>query len=243
MKKILFLLLGMLLGCSENETPLYVSLETDSIEVSYKEDKILKVDSNDEFFQVDVEDRYFIDASRQSPDEILISGLKVGETKIVVSSGYASDVCVVKVKPVDDLIGTPIVALGKASAYITQHEDAELINLYPNLMYYDDVPFGASHVYYLESDLVSHIITTIGISRLNSNFNLYGISLSNSLRERYEYVKTQDETYRNIIYFKYKNEFYIGLTKGLGNGDWYICYAKTMEDVKKHLDKHPSSGI
>lgn len=250
MRKLMLLLLPLIaIACSKEEEkePDYISLDKQSLALYYGEEKSVLVSTNVEYFSAESEDEYFADAIANI-STIDVYANKVGKTKIKVMAGEASAELEVEVKTTDDRIGDPVVAIGKDAAYIKANETAKYLgdaNGSGDLFYSDsEVPFGANHAYRFKSGKLSYILTTIGISKLNSSYDTYLIQLSNSLKEKYDYISSVQGKYQLIYMYQFKNgEYYIGTRKGSGNGGWYVCYAKTQDEVMNILDEHPSVAL
>lgn len=245
MRKLLLLLLSLLvLSCSKEKEPDYITLDKNELTMSYMEEKSVLVETNVDYFTANTEDDYVADAIANK-STVDVSAWKVGETKIIVNAGTATAELLIKVEPKEDYIGTPVVALGKDAAYIKANENSKYLGDAGgsgDLFYQDtEVPFGAHHAYRFENGKLLYIITTVEIPSFSSKFDTYLIQISNSLQERYKVAGSVSGNYRLVYFYQYKNgEYYIGVVKGNG---WHICYAKTKEEVMKRLDKHPSIAI
>lgn len=245
MKKVLLLIVSLIaLSCSKDKAPDYITLDKSELIIKYGDEKSVLFDTNVDYVAANVEDDYFASVFANLTT-IDVTARKVGETKAVITAGEATAELLIRVEPKEDYIGTPIVALGQDMAYIKANEDAALTGIDTDCLTYKDdyVPHWAIHRYYFKNNRLDYIKTTIPISKLNSDFNTYIIQISKSLKERYTYDGSFMGEHRLIYSYKYENEYYIGIVQGTGNGDWYLCYAKSMDKIKEVLDKHPSIAI
>lgn len=244
MKKLLLLIVPLLMmSCSKSEEESeYITLDRQSITLDYGDEKIVLVETNLENFIAESQDEYVAGAYASGLKSIDVCAYKVGKTKVVVYGGSAQAELEVEVKTTNDKVGTPVVALGQDIAYIKKNEDAKFKGESSDRLFYSDsdVPFGANHSYRFKNGKLYCILTEIGISKLNSSFKTYNTQLSESLKQRYEGDDSYMGEYQTIFFFHYKREYYIGIRKGSGNGSWYICYAKTRQEVIDVLDINPS---
>lgn len=245
MRKVLLLIVSLIvLSCSKDKTPDYITLDKSELIMKYGDEKSVSFDTNVDYVAANVEDDYFASVLANLTT-IDVTAWKVGETKAVITAGEAKAELLIKVEPKEDYIGTPVVALGQDMAYIKANEDAAASGIAADCLTYKDdyVPHWAIHRYYFKNNKLDYILTTIPISKLNSDFNTYIIQISKSLIERYTLGDSYSGKYRHIYTYKYKNEYHIGIVQGTGNGDWYLCYAKSIDKIKEVLDKHPSIAI
>lgn len=251
MKKVI-LMLAMILpivfvSCSDDESGEVpnIILDKESIDIPYQGEGFISVSGADEY-DIKVEDEYFITASH-SDGGIKVFASKVGKTKITVSNGNVSSECTVNITPVVDYIGIPVVAFGEDKDYILSEEDNEMLGDYGDKITFvdKDILFWANHAYNFKDNKLDYILTTVGISKLNggNSLSLFLDRVGNSLLERYSYLEAYNGIYQDIYIYTFKNEYYIGARLAGGNGGWYICYAKSLDQLKEILDVHPSLSV
>lgn len=240
-------------GCSdengnENEDEnVNITLSQTKIEIPYKGEEIITISGIDlNKCKITVEDNYFIDYY-QNNNELEIKANKVGSTKIHIAYKNDTATCEVNVTPIINYIGIPVIYFGENRDYIISKESNEMLENREDLIsYYDsNILYGATHRYHFTNNKLEYILTKVGIYNFNggSSISLFTERVGNSLLERYDYIGSYTGKYQNIIIYTFKNDYYIGARLSGGNGGWYICYAPTLEEIKKLLDVHPSIAI
>ena len=250
MKKVLSLLLAILpmvafVSCSKDEGANF-TLSQNSVELPYKgevELDITGVKADDCNFTSSDD---FISEATSYKGKILIRGRHVGKAIIVVSCGGRNVELPVTVRPVENVIGLPIIDFGASPQSIKERETATYNTTYEDgkIDFYDDtLPFRVYHRYRFKDGKMYALMSEISIPRLVGIYRTFFIQVTNSLSERYEYLSVYTGKHQRIYLYTYKNKYYIGARDAGGNGGWYVYYSTSLEDVKVTLDVHPSISI
>lgn len=252
MKRILFLLamLPMMFACSssgDEPKESSLSLSKNKIEIEYSGEDFVDIQGVESSeCNVFVEDDYFARLNIVA-NTIKVQAEKVGKTNIIVKYKGQEQNCEVSITPIVNYIGIPITAIGESMEYIKENEKSDFVDEgFQRLSYYDgDIPFGANHRYNFEDDKLKYIITYIDISRLSggSSYSVLKERAGASLDERYTFIQDYTGKYQDILIYSLKNNLYVGARLAGGNGGWYICYAKTLDEVKEILDISSSVSV
>ena len=251
MKKILFLLaiLPTIFSCSSSEDAQEqkLSLSKNNLTIQYKGEDFLDINGvNSSECNISIEDDYF-GRINVVGNTIKVQAEKVGKTNIFVRYNNQENTCKLEVTPIVNYIGIPIVGLGENMDYIKENEKNQFIDESASkLTYYDkNIPFGANHYYNFKGGELNYIVTYIEISKLSggSSMSTFKEKVGASLDERYSFIQQYKGKYQDILIYTFKSNFFIGARLAGGNGGWYICYSKTLDQIKNILDVSSSMPI
>lgn len=230
MRNLLFVLIGLFvfIGCSSNkdeEEIINISFDKNEINIPAKGSGVIKISgimaseceikSSDEF----VAETY------SSKDKIEISAKHVGEAFITASYKDKTESCKVKVTPLHDYIGEPVVEFGISlndlkskvkgtlfsPEYSVGENMVEIIYQEEGKYIYDTYHFKNDKLIYIYSDV-------------NTTSSL--LDILNSLLERFNRISGSSKYY----WFEHPN-FIVRMNERGGNGGFIVMYAKTAEDM------------
>lgn len=162
----------------------------------------------------------------------------VGKTKVTISYKGSSASIDVQVKPTLNIIGTHYFEIGDGKNTVCEAlRSFDIENTEDGFYIFEDnAPVRIMHHYYFSSDKLDYITTRSYQSQQTNKYQSQYRSVMN------EYAQFQEEYYskyhRATIYIYNRNNKYLIGMRPFENNDkgWYICYAKTKDDVINNIE-------
>lgn len=233
MKKILFLAVIALAmaGCGSDEENnlkenINISLNKDEVDIPVGDEANLLISEvNIDDCQVSSDNGFIAEAMKFS-GKINISAKHTGVTNIHVSYKNSKVSCKVIVSSLVNYIGNPIIQLGIPKSELKKISQGTLIEEEGNsIKYLEDFKYYVYDTYHFENDKLVCICSTF------SDFSI--ISVTNSLRERYNYVSAENSVY----WFSQPDYILVRMNrKTSGNPGYNVIYAKDEKTMRKFYD-------
>ena len=170
----------------------------------------------------------------EEDSRIKIDGRKVGETKLKVSYKDLKAECTIKITPMNMFCGNPILDFGKDMDYIkekckdlphNQEIEKSIINCQERIG-----NFQIIHRYIFQENKLIFVVSRISCLNPKDKNNLF-INALNCMNERYDNINSDTK----IMWYQYKDDFYITSVNFSNQGEWLFCYTPTKEIMDQKL--------
>ncbi len=227
MKRILFLTVVALafVGCSSeyNKDAVTISLDKSSLSLNCKEKGYITIlGANASDCQISSSEDFTTELY-VSDNKIEVYGNHIGTSTILVKYNNQLLECQVSVTPLYSFIGNPIVELGISLNDLKSKVSGTIETETASQIEYKENANSIYDTYYFENGKLILIASQI-------NINTFILDITNSLRERYDYVSSSSNAY----WFSYPNTITVRMNERSGNEGYLILYAKDVSIMNKY---------
>lgn len=202
-----------------------IKLDRSNLEIPYKSVRYIhangiEVDKCD----IKIEDDYYADASINN-GKIEIMGKKVGDTKLIVSYDDNKAVCQLRITPMNNFCGNPILQFGmsyseiKDMCHIVYKEDKTGFTCKEG---------DILHHYLFENDKLVLVVSCVNPQKSSSHL----LEVFNSMNERYKNMSNSNNIY---WYQQPVEQFYVASIEGKSQKTWFFFYSASEDLIKKNI--------
>ena len=204
-----------------------INLNKSSLKISYKSIAYLFADGVDlDLCDINIENDYYAYANKYN-GKIEIKGNKVGETKLVVSYGDNKAECLLKITPMNNFCGSPILQFGISYSEIR----AKFDSVYKE----EELGFTCKegnilHHYLFKNDKLVLVVSCVKQKDGSSHF----LDASNSMNERYNHLSSSNNIY---LYQQPVEQFYIASVEDRQRETWFFFYSDSEDLINKNIEQ------
>lgn len=221
----------MIVGCSSDEDSNFeenitISLNRNEANVPVGDEVNLTISGAEiDNCQLSSDNEFIAEVMKYS-GKINISAKHTGETNIHVTYKKSKASCKIIVLSLINCIGNPITQLGISKSELKKISQGTLIEEKDNsIKYLDDFKLYVYDTYHFENNKLACICSTFG------DFSI--TSVTNSLRERYNYVSAENRVY----WFSQPDYILVRMNRRTsGNPGYNVIYAKDEKTMRKFYD-------
>lgn len=176
--------------------------------------------------KIKIEEDYYANAWG-SNGKIEIDGNKVGSTKLIVLYGNNKAECLLKITPMNNFCGSPILQFGISYS--------EIRAMFDSVYKEDESGFTCKegdilHHYLFDDNKLVLVVSCIKLKDSSSHF----LDASNSMNERYNHLPSSNNIY---LYQQPVEQFYIASVEDRQRETWFFFYSDSEDLINKNIEQ------